>query len=187
MLSAGLLAGTVGIASAATQSSAAKSDASAKADASVSFEGTVTVVANGSVTVVNAKGITQVFTITSSTKVLRIANVKNPATLAVGERVEVRAMASAKSVATTINILGAKAKRTVSFQGTVTVLANGTVSVINAKAVTQTFTITTTTKVLRASNVKHPATLAVGERVVVRTLTSAPSVATTINIVGAKK
>jgi len=107
--------------------------------------------------------------------------------LAVNERVEVRALASAPLVATSINILGVKAVKTVAFHGVVTVLPAGFVTVVNAKGTTETFTIATTTKILRASNVKHPATLAVNDRVEVRALASAPLVATSINILGAKK
>lgn len=187
LLSAGLLAGTVGIASATTQSSAAKSHASAKTDSVVVFQGTITALSTGSFSVANVKGVTQTFTTTAATKILRATNMKNLATLAMGERVVVRSLTSAPTVATTINILGAKAKTSVVFQGTVSAVGTGSVSVVSTKGTTETFTISSTTKVLRASNVKHAAILAKGERVIVRSFASAPNAAITINIVGAKK
>ena len=107
-LSLGLTAGAVSVASA---SSVTKSTnhASAKANTSVAFKGTVTAFTAGvSVTVLPAKGAAKTFTINTSTKILRSTNVKNTATLAVGDRVVVRAMASASSAATSINILAAK-------------------------------------------------------------------------------
>jgi len=108
LLSLGLTAGAVSVASAATHPAKAVSHASVKADKTVAFHGVVTVLPAGFVTVVNAKGTTETFTIATTTKILRASNVKHPATLAVNDRVEVRALASAPLVATSINILGAK-------------------------------------------------------------------------------
>ncbi len=187
VLSLGLTAGAISIASASTHSNKASSHASAKADQSIAFQGVVTALPTGSITVMNAKGTSDTFTLTATTKILRASNVKNTAVLAIGERVVVRAMASAPTVATSVNIVAAKAKTTVAFQGSITALPAGFVTVKNAKGTSETFTIATNTKILRAKNVKNSATLAVGDRVEVRALASAPLVATSINILGAKK
>jgi putative heme iron utilization protein len=186
LLSLGLTAGAVSVASAATHPANAVSHASVKADKTVAFQGVVTALPAGFITVVNADGTSKTFTITATTKILRASNVKNPATLAVNDRVEVRALASAPLVATSINILAAQAVKTVAFKGVVTALPAGFITVVNANGTSKTFTITATTKMLHASNVKH-STLAVNDRVVVRALASAPLVATSINNLGIKK
>ena len=108
VLSLGLTAGAVSIASAATHPAKAISHASVKADKTVAFQGVITGLLTGSVTVLNAKGTSETFTIATTTKILRASNVKNPATLAVGDRVEVRALAATPLAATSINILGVK-------------------------------------------------------------------------------
>jgi hypothetical protein len=109
LLSLGLTAGAVSVASAATHPAKAVSHASVKADRTVAFQGVVTtLVPSVSVTVKNAKGTSETFTITATTKMLRASNLKHPATLALNDRVVVRALASAPTVATSINILGGK-------------------------------------------------------------------------------
>ena len=107
VLSLGIAAGTVGIA-AASSSVKSTSHASTKAHTSAVFQGVVTVLPTGSITVLNAKGASKTFAITATTTILRATNVKHPATLAVGDRVVVRALASTSTTATSINILGAK-------------------------------------------------------------------------------
>src|SRR5487761_1616874 len=111
LLSLGLTAGAVSVASASTHSNKALSHASTKASATVAFQGLITALPAGSVTVVNSKGTSETFTIATTTKILRAANVKNAAVLAVNDRVEVRALASAPTVATSINILAVKANK----------------------------------------------------------------------------
>jgi len=183
LLSLGLTAGAVSVASATTHSNKALSHASVKADKTVAFQGLITVLPGGSVTVVNSKGTTETFTIATTTKILRAANVKNPAVLAVNDRVEVRALASAPTVATSINILAVNANKSSAFKGVVTAfLAGSWVTVKNAKGTFETFTITATTKMLG----KSPSTLTMNDRVTVRSLASAPTHATSINILGAK-
>jgi hypothetical protein len=107
VLSLGLAAGAMSIASA---SSIVKSTghASAKASTTIAFQGVITDLPTGSITVVSAKGTSKTFAITATTTILRAMNVKNTAALAVGDRVEVRAVASAPTTATSINVLGAK-------------------------------------------------------------------------------
>jgi hypothetical protein len=182
LLSLGLTAGVVSAASATTHSNKALSHASIKANSTVAFQGVVTALPAGGVTVVNAKGTSETFTITTTTKLLRALNVNNAAIVAVNDRVEVRALASAPTVATSINILAVKAHKSVGFRGKVTALPLGGVTVVNAKGTSETFTIATTTKWLG----KHT-TLAVNDRVQVRALASAPLAATSINILGATK
>ena len=182
LLSLGLTAGVVGAASATTHSNKALSHASIKAHRTVAFQGVVTALPVGGVTVVNAKGTSETFTITTTTKLLRALNVKNAAVLAVNDRVEVRALSSAPTVATSINILAVKANTSVAFRGKVTALPAGFVTVVNAKGASETFAIATTTKMLG----KHAA-LAVNDRVLVRALASAPLAATSINILGTTK
>jgi hypothetical protein len=186
MLSLGLAGGAMSVASA---SSVAKSTshASAKANTTVAFHGVITGLPTGSITVLSAKGASKTYTITATTTILRATNVKNTATLAVGDRVLVRALASAPTIATSINILAVKANASVAFQGVVTALPTGSIMVLSAKGASKTYTITATTKILRATNVKNTTILAVGDRVVVRALSSAPTTATSINILGAKK
>ncbi len=113
LLSLGLTAGAVSIASAASHPAKTTNHSSVKAQKNIAFQGLasgyVAVVGTtpGSITVTNSKS-SKVFTITSTTKILRASNVKNAANLATAYRVEVRALASAPLVATSINILGAK-------------------------------------------------------------------------------
>jgi hypothetical protein len=107
LLSLGLAAGAVSVAS-ASSTAKSTSHASAKANTSVAFQGVVTSLPTGSILVLSAKGVSKTFAITATTKILRAMNVKNAATLAVGDRVMVRALASAPTTATSINILGAK-------------------------------------------------------------------------------
>lgn len=180
MLSLGLSAGAVTIASAST------SHASAKADKTVAFQGTVSVLATGTVTVVNSDGTMKMFTVSTTTKILRAVNVNNAAVLSVGDRVVVRSLMSAPLAATSVNILAVKASKTVAFQGKITALPAGSVTVVNSDGTSKTFTIATTTKILRAKNVKHTAVLAPGDRVVVRALASTPLAATSINILAVK-
>ncbi|MDE3081900.1 MAG: hypothetical protein KGJ39_00610 [Acidobacteriota bacterium] len=186
MLSLGLAAGAMSVASA---SSVAKSTSHASADANttVAFQGVITGLPTGSITVLSAKGTSKTYAIATTTTILRATNVKNTATLAVGDRVLVRALASAPTIATSINILAAKANASVAFQGVVTALPTGSITVLSAKGTSKTYAITASTTILRATNVKHSATLAVGDRVVVRAMSSALTTATTINIIGAKK
>jgi hypothetical protein len=182
LLSLGLTAGAVSAASATTNSHKALSHSSVKANSTVAFQGVVTALPTGGVTVVNAKGTSETFTIATTTKLLRALNVKNAAVLAVNDRVEVRALASAPTVATSINILAVNANKSIGFRGKVTAAPVGSVTVVNAKGTSETFTIATTTKWLG----KHT-TLAVNDRVQVRALASAPLAATSINILGATK
>lgn len=186
VLSLGLAAGAMSVASA---SSVAKSTSHASADANttVAFQGVITGLPTGSITVLSAKGTSKTYAIATTTTILRATNVKNTATLAVGDRVLVRALASAPTIATSINILAAKANASVAFQGVVTALPTGSITVLSAKGTSKTYAITASTTILRATNVKHSATLAVGDRVVVRAMSSALTTATTINIIGAKK
>jgi hypothetical protein len=107
LLSLGLTAGAVSFASAATHPAKAVSHVSVKAEKTVAFHGVVTALPAGFVTVVNAKGTSETFAITATTKILP-APKKIPATLVVNDRVDVRALASAPLVATSINIHGAK-------------------------------------------------------------------------------
>ena len=113
LLSLGLTAGAVSIASAASHPAKTTNHTSVKAQKTIAFQGlaskytALTSSATGSITVTNSKS-SKVFTITSTTKILRASNVKNAANLATAYRVEVRALASAPLVATSINILGAK-------------------------------------------------------------------------------
>ena len=95
-----LTASTVGIASAATHS--AKTTFNAKADKTVAFQGVITAVSATSVTALSKKGTSETFTIATTTKIL------HGATLAMGDRVEVRALAASPAVATSINVLGVK-------------------------------------------------------------------------------
>ena len=182
LLSLGLTAGVVGAASATTHSNKALSHASIKANSTTAFQGVVTALPAGGVTVVNAKGTSETFTITATTKLLRALDVKNAAIVAVNDRVEVRALSSAPTVATSINILAVKANKSVGFRGKVTAAPAGSVTVMNAKGVSETFSIASTTKMLG----KH-GTLAVNDRVMVRALASAPLAATSINILGTTK
>lgn len=177
LLSLGLTAGVVSAASATTHLSKPLSHMSVYAN--VSFQGVVTALPTGGVTVKNAKGTSDTFTIASTTTMLRATNVKHTVTLAIGDRVEVRALASAPTVATSINILAVRAQKSLGFRGVVTVLPAGLVTVVNAKGTSETFTIATTTKWLGS---KH--TLVVNDRVEVRALASAPTVATSINNLG---
>ena len=115
LLSLGLTAGAVSIASAASHPAKTTNHSSVKALKTIAFQGiasgylAVVGTTPGSITVTNAKTkSSKVFTITSTTKILRASNVKNAAVLANTDRVEVRALASAPLVATSINILGAK-------------------------------------------------------------------------------
>jgi hypothetical protein len=184
LLSLGLSAGVVSVASATTHSNKALSHFSIKSHKTVAFQGAVTALPAGGVTVTNAKGTSETFTITTTTTMLRASNVKTSAVLAVSDRVEVRALASAPTVATSINILAVKARKSVAFRGVVTAVPAGFVTITNAKGTSETFTITTTTKMLGAPNAL---TLAVNDRVEVRAWASAPTVVTSINILGAKK
>jgi hypothetical protein len=178
LLSLGLTAGVVSAASATTHSNKAPlSHFSIKSTAA--FQGVVTALPAGGVTVVNAKGTSETFSITTTTKLLRALNVNNAAVLAVNDRVEVRALSSAPTVATSINILAINANNSVAFRGKITALPTGGVTVINAKGVSETFTIATTTKMLG----KHGA-LAVNDRVLIRAKASAPLAATSINVLG---
>ena len=183
LLSLGLTAGAVGVASATTHSNKALSHSSVKAQANVSFQGKITgLIAGTSVTVLNAKGTSETFTLTTTTKLLRATNVKNTAVLAMGDRVEVRALASAPTVATSINILAVQAHRTIGFRGVVTAAPAGSVTVVNAKGTSETFTIASTTKMLGAKNA-----VVVNDRVEVRAWASAPTAATSINNLGLNK
>jgi|GEM_PF-5527293 len=178
LLSLGLTAGVVSAASATTHSNKAPlSHFSIKS--TTAFQGVVTALPAGGVTVVNAKGTSETFSITTTTKLLRALNVNNAAVLAVNDRVEVRALSSAPTVATSINILAINANNSVAFRGKITALPTGGVTVINAKGVSETFTIATTTKMLG----KHGA-LAVNDRVLIRAKASAPLAATSINVLG---
>ena len=113
LLSLGLMAGAVSIASAASHPAKTTNHSSVKAQKTIAFQGlasgyrAVTSTTPGSITVTNSKS-SKVFTITSTTKILRASNGKNAANLVTAYRVEVRALASAPTVATSINILGAK-------------------------------------------------------------------------------
>ena len=190
LLSVGLTAGAVSIASAASHPTKTTSHTSVKAQKSIAFQGVIKTLSTDSVLVTNAKGVSKTFAIAPTTRILRASNVKNTATLAVGDRVEVRALAltSTPLVATSINILAMSAQKTIAFQGVIaTPYAPGSITVTNAKKVSKFFTIVSTTKILRASNVKNTVTLAAGDRVVVRAMASAPTVATSVNILGAKK
>jgi hypothetical protein len=100
----------------------------------------------------------------------------------VNDRVEVRALSSAPTVATSINILAINANNSIAFRGKITALPTGGVTVINAKGVSETFNIATTTKMLG----KHGA-LAVNDRVLVRAMAAAPLAATSINVLGTTK
>jgi hypothetical protein len=180
LLSLGLTAGVVSAASATTHSNTALSHLSIHAN--TAFQGVVTALPAGGVTVVNAKGTSETFTINTATKLLRASNVNNAAVLAVNDRVEVRALSSAPTIATSINILAVNANNSVAFRGKITALPTGGVTVTNAKGVSETFTIATTTKMLG----KHGA-LAVNDRVLVRSMASAPLAATSINVLGTTK
>ncbi len=107
--------------------------------------------------------------------------------LSLGLAAGAMSVASASSTPTTTNHASVKAHTSVAFQGVVTSLPTGSIMVLNAKGTSKTFTIAATTTILRASNVKNASTLAVGERVMVRALASTPTVATSVNILGAKK
>ncbi|MHB8334889.1 MAG: hypothetical protein ACYDEH_08350, partial [Acidimicrobiales bacterium] len=133
-----------------------------KAQKTIAFQGVIgTPYVAGTINVTNAKGTLKTFTVTATTKILRASNVKNTAILAAGDRVEVRALASAPTLATSVNILGVKAQKTIAFQGVIgTPYVAGTINVTNAKGTLKTFTVTATTKILRASNVKNTAILA---------------------------
>ena len=75
--------------------------------------------------------------------------------------------------------------RTIAFQGTITAVSSTSVTVLNAKGTSSTFTITTT-KVLGGSSKTTPPTLALGQRVVVHAWKSAPTIASRITIEAAK-
>lgn len=153
----------------------------------VALQGVVTAVSSTSLSVVNAKGATTVFTLDATTKVRRSANVKNGVVLAVGQRVEVIAYAATPTVAKSVNILAAKANRVVSFRGVVTATSATSLSLKDAKGTIDTFVVSASTKVLHSANVKHSVTLAIGDRVEVRALSANPTAALTINILGANK
>ena len=190
LLSLGLTAGAVSIASAASHPTKTTSHTSVKAQKAIAFQGVIKTLSSNSMLVTNAKGVSKSFAIAPTTKILRASNVKNTATLAVGDRVEVRALAltSTPLVATSINILAVNAQKTIAFQGVIAApYTSGSITVTNAKKVSKLFTIVSTTKILRASNVKNTVTLAAGDRVEVRAMASAPTIATSVNILGAKK
>ena len=109
LLSLGLTAGAVSIASAASRSTKTTNHSSVKAQKTIAFQGVIgTPYVAGTINVTNAKGTLKTFTVTATTKILRASNVKNTAILAAGDRVEVRALVSAPTLATSVNILGAK-------------------------------------------------------------------------------
>ena len=162
LLSLGLTAGAVSIASAASHPTKTTSHTSVKAQKAIAFQGVIKTLSTDSVLVTNAEGVSKTFAIAPTTKILRATNVKNTVTLAVGDRVEVRALAltSTPLVATSINILAVNAQRTIAFQGVIaTPYTPGSITVTNAKKVSKLFTIVSTTKILRASNVKNTANL----------------------------
>ena len=107
VLSLALATGAMSVASAST-SAKSTSHTSAQAHASVAFQGVVTSLPTGSIVVLSAKGTSKTFALTATTTILRATNVKNTATLAVGDRVVVRALASAPTTATSVNIIAAK-------------------------------------------------------------------------------
>jgi hypothetical protein len=180
IISMGLTVGAISVASAASHST--HDTASDSVNATAATSGTVTALSSTSITVLN-KGVSSTFTIATTTTVLGSKHMTTVPTLALGQSVVVRALTSAPTVATQITIEALKpvAKLIGSFavQGHVTVVSSTSVTVVNAKGVTSTFAISTTTKILGGS---HKSPLAVGQRVVVRALKSAPTAATRITI-----
>src|SRR5579863_9424047 len=84
LLSLGLTAGVVSAAS-ATTSNKVSSHTSTNAHSTVVFQGIVTALPAGGVTVVNAKGKSETFTVNSTTTLLRAANVNNAAVQAMND------------------------------------------------------------------------------------------------------
>jgi hypothetical protein len=179
IISMGLSVGVLGVASAATHSTVHASVNSK----TVATSGTITILSSTSITVLSREGTSSTFTIAVTTTVLGSKHTTTVPTLALGQRVVIRALASAPTAATQITIEAAKPapKPAGAFasQGHVTVVSSTSVTVANAKGVPSTFAITSTTKILGGTD-KAP--LAVGQRVVIRALKSAPTVATRITI-----
>lgn len=182
VLSMGLTVGAVSIASAAPHSTHGTDHDSV--NATVATSGTVTALSGTSITVLGKNGTSSTFTIGTTTAVLGDKHLTIVPTLALGQSVVVRALASAPTAATSITIEGMKPatpRGSFAFHGHVTVVSSTSVTVVNAKGVTSTFAISTTTKIHGGD---HKGPLAVGQRVVVHAWKSAPTTATRITIEG---
>ena len=182
VLSMGLTAGAISVASATSHSTRGKTHVSV--NATVATRGTVTAFSSTSLTVLAKNGASSTFTIGTTTAVLGSKHLTIVPTLAMGQYVVVRALASAPTVASSITIEGttpATLRGSFAVRGHVTLASSTSVTVMNAKGATWTFAISATTKLLGGT---HKGTLAAGQRVVVHAWKSAPTTATRITIEG---